>query len=256
MSLEISEPRPGVTLVILSNIGKRNAIDEPMFRELAELWPRLEASSTRCIVVAGAGGHFSSGADLSGSLASLADVDFLIDAGLLKTRIFPKPIVAAIEGVCVAGGLELAMSCDVRLCAPDCRFGFPEVRWGIFPAGGAALRLAGEIGYAAAAELLLTGRFFDSAEALRLGLVNRIVEKQAILEEALDVAGKIAANSPTAVAAIRTYLAEARSPGRRLMRLEQQLARRTRASDDAREGNAAFLEKRAPAYSDPEPHGG
>jgi len=250
MSVDVSEPQPGVALVTLSNPDKRNAFDEITFRQLAELWPNLEASPTRCIVITGDAGHFSSGADLSANLGSLPDIDPLIDAALLKTRVFKKPLVAAIEGVCIAGGLELAMSCDVRFCAADCRFGFPEAKWGIFPAGGAALRLVGELGYAAAAELLLTGRLFDAAEAVRLGLVNEVIEERPVIDRALHAASSIAANSPAAVEAIRTYLSAARTPAERLIALERKLASEVRTSRDAGEGLSAFREKRSPLYAD------
>jgi enoyl-CoA hydratase/carnithine racemase len=250
MSVDVSEPQPGVTLVTLSNPAKRNAFDEATFRQLAELWPSLEASRTRCIVITGDAGHFSSGADLSANLGSLPHIDTLIDAALLKTRAFKKPLVAAIEGVCIAGGLELALSCDVRFCAADSRFGFPEAKWGIFPAGGAAQRLAGELGYAAAAELLLTGRLFDAAEAVRLGLVNEVIEDRPVVDRALRAASSIAANSPAAVEAIKAYLSAARTPPGRLLALERRLATDVRASGDANEGLSAFREKRPPLYSD------
>lgn len=251
MAIDVSEPEAGLTLVTLSNPGRRNALNESMFRELAALWPRLEASTTRCIVVTGAGNAFCSGADLSVGLPTVPDIDALIDAALLKSRTFRKPMIAAISGACVAGGLELALSCEVRICAPDARLGLPEARWGIFPAGGAAIRLVEEIGYAPAAELLVTGRLITASEALALGLINRVTAPcENVLSVALQVAREIAANSPTAVSAIKTYLSAARRPALPLRELELSLTHAVRASDDAKEGINAFLEKRNPSYLD------
>ena len=249
MAVEVSEPRPGITLVVLNNPGRRNALSEDDFRHLAALWPSLDASEARCIVLTGAGEAFCSGADLSANLPELSDIEQLIDRVFLKTAPFRKPMVAAINGDCVAGGLELAMACDIRICAISARLGFPEARWGIFPAGGGAIRLAAEIGHAQAAELMMTGRLIDGNEAMRMGLVNRTLAFPGeVLPAALDLAEAIARNSPVAVSAIKQYMSAARRPAEDLLTLEKALAAKVRASDDAKEGARAFLEKGMPDY--------
>jgi enoyl-CoA hydratase/carnithine racemase len=254
MAIEVTEPEPGITLVTISNPARRNALDAQMFCTLADLWPRLAASSCRCIVVTGAGGTFCSGADLSARLAERPDVDELVERAFLKSTTCAKPMVAAIEGACVAGGLELALACDIRICGRDAKLGLPEPRWGLFPAGGGAMRLVEEVGYGPAADLLLTGRLIDAEESLRLGLVTRIASaEETPLQIALTIARCLATNSPAALRAIKTYLSAARRPEQPLRALELALTRELRGSPDAAEGIAAFLGKRVPVYSDPAP---
>src|SRR5205807_284896 len=125
---------------------------------------------------------------------------------LLKTDAYSKPIVAAVNGDCVGGGLELLLSTDIRAAAPEARFGLPEVRWSIYPFGGATVKLAQQIGHVHAMDLLLTGRLVDAAFAERIGLVNRVVERHRLLPWALETATTIAANSPSAVQAVRTQI--------------------------------------------------
>ena len=243
------EPREGgVKIVTIDHPAKRNALDESMYRQLARLWPELATDSENtCVVLTGAGGAFCSGADLAANLIALPDVDELVDSALLKSLFVPLPIIAAIDGACVAGGFELALGCDVRLCTPKARFGLPEARWGIFPSGGGARKLAGEIGYARATELLLTGRLFGAEEAFAMGLVTRVVEEDQLLDAALDIARQIASNSPEAVRSLKRYLHAAKQPEADLDALENQLVERVRATDYD-EGTRAFLEKRAPEY--------
>jgi enoyl-CoA hydratase len=157
--------------------------------------------------------------------------------------------VAAVNGDCVAGGLELLLATDVRAAAPHARFGLPEVRWSIYPFGGATVKLVEQIGYVHAMQLLLTGTLIGADEAARIGLVNRVVAADALLAWALEAAETIAANSPTAVQAVKQQIsatiaehAAAREP------LEQELGDRVRASEHFKEGVRAFLEKRTPKY--------
>lgn len=248
MPVDLVVQSDGVAIVTLSNPGKHNALDETMFRSLSSLWRELASSPARCVVLRGAEGAFCSGADLTGDLARLPDIDDLIESALLKTAFFPKPLIAAIEGACVAGGLELALSCDARICSDSARFGLPEARWGIYPAGGGALKLAGQIGYAKAHELLLSGRLFDAQQALDMGLVSNMVPSSSLWEVAMALARAIAANSPAAILAIKRYLHAAASPSEELLRLDRELTRSTRRSADAKEGRSAFLEKRIPQY--------
>jgi enoyl-CoA hydratase/carnithine racemase len=202
------------------------------------------------VVLTGAGDRaFSSGADLGGDLGASAEQAATINRALLKDTPFPKPIITAVNGDCVAGGLELLLSTDIRAAVPEARFGLPEVKWSIYPFGGATLKLAQQIGHVHAMDLLLTGRLVDADFAARVGLVNRVVERELLLPWAFETAALIAANSPSAVQAVRTQIsASIADYAQAREKLEQALGDRVRSSPHFKEGVAAFLEKRKPNY--------
>jgi enoyl-CoA hydratase/carnithine racemase len=251
MELRTEEHGPHIVVVTIDNQARRNAMPRSMMAELAELWDRLERSSCRCIVLTGAGDRaFSAGADLSGDLSAGPETARVVSHALLKQRAYSKPIVAAVNGDCIGGGLELLLSTDIRAAAPHARFGLPEVRWSIYPFGGATVKLVQQIGYVHAMDLLLTARLVDAAEAARLGLVNRVVAAEALMSWALETAQVVAGNSPTAVQAVKQQISSTIAD-HALSReaLEQELGDRVRASDHFREGVRAFLEKRRPDYT-------
>ena len=154
------------------------------------------------------------------------------------------------NGDCVAGGVELLLSTDIRAAAPNARFGLPEVRWSIYPFGGAAIKLIQQIGYVHAMELLLTAKLVDAETAAQLGLVNRVLPADDLMPWAITTAEAIAANSPTAVQAVKQQISSTISD-HALSReaLDQELGDRVRASPHFQEGVSAFLEKREPHYS-------
>jgi len=251
MELRTEEHGPHIVVVTIDNQPRRNAMPRSMMAELAELWDRLERSSCRCIVLTGAGDRaFSAGADLSGDLSAGPETARVVSHALLKQRAYSKPIVAAVNGDCIGGGLELLLSTDIRAAAPHARFGLPEVRWSIYPFGGATVKLVQQIGYVHAMDLLLTARLVDAAEAARLGLVNRVVAVEALMSWALETAQVVAGNSPTAVQAVKQQISSTIAD-HALSReaLEQELGDRVRASGHFREGVRAFLEKRRPDYT-------
>ena len=251
MELRTEEHGPHIVVVTIDNQSRRNAMPRSMMAELAGLWDRLERSSCRCIVLTGAGDRaFSAGADLSGDLSAGPETARVVSHALLKQRAYSKPIVAAVNGDCIGGGLELLLSTDIRAAAPHARFGLPEVRWSIYPFGGATVKLVQQIGYVHAMDLLLTARLVDAAEAARLGLVNRVVAAEALMSWALETAQVVAGNSPTAVQAVKQQISSTIAD-HALSReaLEQELGDRVRASDHFREGVRAFLEKRRPDYT-------
>jgi enoyl-CoA hydratase/carnithine racemase len=251
MELRVQPHGPHVVVVTIDNQPHRNAMPRAMMAELAELWDRLEREPCRCIVLTGAGERaFSSGADVSGDLSAEPAMAAMINRALLKNRPYAKPIVAAVNGDCVAGGVELLLSTDVRAAAPHARFGLPEVRWSIYPFGGATVKLMQQIGYVHAMELLLTAKLIDAAEAARIGLVNRVVPADGLMAWALETAATIAANSPTAVQAVKEQISSTiadHASSREA--LEQELGDRVRRSEHFKEGVRAFLEKRNPNYS-------
>src|SRR4029077_848004 len=193
-----------IVMVAIDNQPRRNAMTRPMMADLARVWDELEQGDCRCIVLTGAGDRaFSAGADISGDLSAREETARVLSRALLKTHAYSKPIVAAVNGDCVGGGLELLLATDIRAAAPHARFGLPEVRWSIYPFGGATIKLIQQIGFVHAIDLLLTGRLIDSAEAAPLGLVNRVVPADGLTAWALETAELIASNSPAAVQAVK-----------------------------------------------------
>jgi enoyl-CoA hydratase/carnithine racemase len=159
-----------------------------------------------------------------------------------------KPVIGAANATAVAGGFELLMACDLIVASKEARFGLPEVKRALFPAGGGVF-LSKRIPIAVALELTLTGDYIDAAKALELGLVNRLAEPADVLDEALELAGRITANGPLAVKAIKTLVrAAAQLPAPEVWTMQEQLHPEIFGSDDAKEGATAFIEKRDPVW--------
>ncbi|HTK90708.1 MAG TPA: enoyl-CoA hydratase/isomerase family protein [Verrucomicrobiae bacterium] len=239
-----------VVVVTIDHRPRLNAMTREMLAELGRLWDELERSACRCIVLTGAGPRaFSVGADISGDLSASAETARVVSHALLKYDAFTKPIVAAVNGDCVGGGVELLLSTDIRGAAPHARFGLPEVKWSIYPFGGATVKLIQQIGHVHAMDLLLTGRLVDAGEAARLGLINRVVPADELMPWALATAEQIAANSPSAVQAVKRQISATIADHARTREpLEQTLGDQVRASPHFTEGVTAFREKRRPVY--------
>ncbi len=250
MEIRVTEHGRHVAVVTIDNQPRLNAMTRAMLAELARRWDELESGPCRCIVLIGAGSRaFCAGADISGDLSASVETARVVSHALLKYDAYAKPIVAAVNGDCVGGGVELLLATDIRAAAPHARFGLPEVKWSIYPFGGATVKLPQQIGHVHAMDLLLTGRLIDAAEAARLGLINRVVPAEGLMDWALETADQIAAHSPSAVQAVKRQIsatiadhARSREP------MEQELGDRVRASAHFKEGVAAFLEKRRPRY--------
>jgi enoyl-CoA hydratase/carnithine racemase len=240
----------GIIGLTLSNPSRRNALDGKMFEDLAELWPRLEVDdSIDVVLLRGEGDNFSAGADLSAHLDRRPDIDEQIDRALLKTRFFPIPLVAAIRGACIAGGLELVLACDIRIAAEDARLGFPETSRGILPSGGGTMKLADQIGYAKAMDLLLTGRLISGREAERIGLVSECQSGDEVWDAALARAHAVAATSRVAARATKRAVALGHMGLYQALEIaEREIVAEVRRSGDPEEGKAAFLEKRRPVF--------
>jgi enoyl-CoA hydratase/carnithine racemase len=250
MTLEVREHGPHIAIITMDNQAKRNALSRDDLRELGEVWLRLQDAPYRCLILTGAGEKsFCAGADLSGDLSAGPELSEIIYKGLLKYGAYRKPVIAAVNGDCAGGGVELLLSTDIRAAAPEARFGLPEVRWGVYPFGGAALRLRQQIGHVHAMELILTGQLIDADEAARIGLVNRVLPRGELMPWALRTAEAIAANSPAAVQAVKQQISatdDALNRPREAM--EQALGDEVRSSPDFTEGVAAFQEKRPARY--------
>jgi enoyl-CoA hydratase/carnithine racemase len=251
------EKRGHLAYVTINRPDRRNAIDPQTSHEMKEAFEGFKADDDAWVaILTGAGDQaFSAGADLVAMAAALSGgggegVPMNVPFGGI-TRGFEcyKPIIAAINGYCLAGGLEVALSCDIRIAADHASFGLPEPRRAIIPAAGGTQRLSRSVPSAFAMELLLTGDRFDAETALRFGLVSHVVPAAQLMPKAEEIAGKVLECGPLAVRAIK----EAVVRGREMtledgLKLESQLAGGIFRSEDAREGPRAFAEKRKPEY--------
>ena len=248
----ISFDREGhVALIGLNRPEKRNAFDRAMLDELAQAYTRYEEDDElRCAVLFAHGEHFTGGLDLAEVGPEVASGKELFSAGGvdpfgLGPRRRTKPLVAALQGYCFTVGVELALAADVRLAAEGVRFSQLEIKRGIFPFGGATLRLPQVAGWGNAMRWLLTGDVFDAAEALRIGLVQEVVPPADLGARARELAGRIAAQAPLGVRATLASAAAAQAEGfeAEAARLPER-ARALMASEDAAEGMRSFLERR------------
>ncbi len=250
--MEVRLTRHGrhIAIVTIDNPPRLNAMTRPMLAELGRLWDELERDDSRCIIVTGAGTRaFTVGADVSGDLSAGPEMARMVNHALLKCDAYSKPIIAAVNGDCIGGGIELMLASDIRAAVPTARFGLTEVKWSIYPFGGSTIKLVQQIGYVHAMDLLLTARLVDAEHAARLGLVNQVIPAADLMPWAIRTAETIAANSPSAVQAVKRQVS-ATIADHALTReaLEQRLGDAVRASPHFAEGIAAFREKRQPRY--------
>jgi enoyl-CoA hydratase len=250
MSEVLVERRGRVLLITLNRPDARNAVNLAVAEQLASALDSLDADSGLSVgVLTGAGKGFSAGMDLKAFVAGerphIGDRGF---AGITR-RSSDKPLIAAVEGFAVAGGLEIALSCDLIVAASDARLGIAEVKRGLVAAAGALIRLPKRIPYHAAMELALTGEFIDGARALELGLVNRATEPGTALDTALQLAEQIAQNAPLALKASKQIVSQALDwDEQEAWRRQDEISVPVMSSEDAREGATAFAEKRAPQW--------
>ncbi len=247
----VTETRDHVLLVGLNRPTKRNAFDLAMLRGLAEAVTRYEDDAAlRCAVLYGVGDHFTAGLDLAEVGPAVASGQSLFPEGSVDPlglfgRKRDKPLIMAVRGWCLTIGIELCLAADIRIAATGTRFGQIEINRGIFPFGGATIRLPQVAGWGNAMRWLLTGDEFDAAEALRIGLVQEVVSPGAELERALEIARTVAKRAPLGVQATlaSSRLAVEQGPEAAANALPAQAAK-LMASDDAREGMMSFIERR------------
>jgi enoyl-CoA hydratase len=254
----------GATLVLtLNRPESKNAFSIPMLVGLYDAWLRADADDAiRSIVLTGAGGAFCAGMDLKalaggpGGFAEddpyrarmAADPDLHWKA-MLRHHQPRKPVIAAVEGVCVAGGTEILQGTDIRVAAESASFGLFEVRRGLFPVGGSTVRLARQIPRTHAMEMLLTGRRYTAAEARDIGLVGSVVPDGTALKRALELAEAVNEAAPLAVEAVkRSVNACAGLDEKDGLAKELEIGWPIFATEDAKEGPRAFAEHRAPVY--------
>ncbi|WP_343953938.1 crotonase/enoyl-CoA hydratase family protein [Nonomuraea longicatena] len=245
------EESGGVATITINRPKARNAINGAVARGIAEALDALEARpDVAAYVLTGAGGYFSAGMDLKGFLTG--DLPVVEGRGFGGIAEAPptKPIVAAVEGYALAGGFELALSCDLIVASAEARFGLPEPKRGLVAGAGGIMRLPRRIPYHVAMEIALTGEHYPAARLYELGLVNRVTPAGGALESALELAGRIAGNAPLALAATKRVIIESQDWAVDEMFAKQgEIIHPVFVSNDAMEGAAAFAEKRAPRWT-------
>ncbi|HJU47316.1 MAG TPA: enoyl-CoA hydratase-related protein [Gaiellaceae bacterium] len=258
MGDHVSTEQNGLVAVVTIDNPPMNALSSALLEELEAEIDRLDADEgTRAVVLRGGGERaFVAGADIKefpalreaaaqegGSARGIQKLGHRMDASR-------TPFVAAIQGFCLGGGLELALCCDVRVCAGDAQLGQPEIKLGLIPGGGGTQRLPRLVGAGRAMLLNLTGDFIDAATAYEWGLVERVVPREELLESAAGIAATIAQKSPVAVGVLRELARTTRDLSlEEGLRREAEGFRRCLQSEDGAEGVAAFIEKREPRFT-------
>jgi len=249
----------GVAVLTVHRPERRNALSHQTVREIGQVVEAVArregiGAQIRALIITGAGDKaFVSGADIE-ELSRLTPVEGYEytrqgQAVLNALEALPIPVIAAVNGYALGGGCELALACHIRLACPEARFGQPEVRLGIIPGYGGTQRLPRVIGKGRALEWILTGAHYTAEEAYRIGLVNRIVPRERLLDEAKALARQILANGPVAVRlALRAVQEGLEMPLEMGLLHEASLFALTTATEDMREGTRAFLEKREPQF--------
>lgn len=256
MSIDLEVNEEGIATITINRPERRNAFDAEHYHLISEAWQTVrDDPKIRVAVITGAGDKaFSAGADLKSYVGRessmsehwLTQKDQLLNRGLEVW----KPIIAAVNGFCIGGGMTLLLATDIRVAASHATFGLSEVKRGIIAANGGTQRVVAQLPYPIAMELLLTGDAIDSQTALRWGLVNKVVPQEELINEAMRYARKIAANAPLALQATKELAVKAPELGLSAgLRMEQYVNRLLRNTSDAKEGALAFQEKRAPKFT-------
>ncbi|HEY8491889.1 MAG TPA: enoyl-CoA hydratase-related protein [Dehalococcoidia bacterium] len=247
------EKRGRIAVITINRPESMNAIDPQTSQELYDAWCDFRDDGELWVaILTGAGDRaFSAGNDLvatarGGGPGAMRHVPF---GGNTRDFVTWKPTIAAINGYCLAGGLEMALACDIRIAAEHAQFGLPEVRWAIIPGAGGTQRLPRAIPLALAMEMILTGERIDAQRALQAGLVSRVVPADQLMPTALEVAETICKRGPLAVRSAKESIMRGLDMTlQQGLDLEAMFSARVWASEDAREGPRAFAEKREPQY--------
>jgi enoyl-CoA hydratase len=255
-----------VARITIDRPEARNALDLHHFRDLAGAWRRFRDDPEAWVaVVTGVPGQFMTGADLKTYVPQITELQEQIQAGevdeidgcklrdgtdaVLRSLKIYKPIIAAVDGPCVAGGMEMLGGVDIRVATERATFGVMEPKRGLFAGGGTTVRLPRQVAFPAAMELLLTAEAFPAERALALGLLNEVVRVEDLADRALWWAARITANAPLAVQATKESVLRGLAVDQReAYKIESELAGRIFSSEDAKEGPRAFAEKRDPVW--------
>jgi enoyl-CoA hydratase len=244
----------GVSFITLNRPEKLNALNPTVFRLLGEYVESFATStSARVLVIHGEGTSFAAGADIEHyvDLEPARYGDFMRSGAEVQQRFVecPKPIIAAVHGYALGGGLEVALVCDIMVVEPTAELGLPEVRLGLLPGGGGTQRLPRRIGPVRAAELIMTGRRFTGVEAVEWGLALGLGESGSALEAATALAERIARQAPGPVQHTKVLLRSSQETSLEVgLKIEQTVGQAIFATEDGREGVRAFAEKRRPEF--------
>ncbi len=261
---DLTVEKDGSILVLTMNRPNRqNAMTLPMFARLADAWEMIDEDlDIRVCILTGAAGNFSSGMDLrslSGDSENTDDYDVnkrmteegsdFIYRGLLKTKHPRVPLIAAVEGNAIAGGTEILQGTDIRVAGESAVFGVSEVKWSLYPMGGSAVRLARQIPFTEAADILLTGKHITAEEAKNLGLIGHVVDDGKAMDKSMEIAETICQNGPLAVEGVLRTLRETTGmTEQEAFEYEDPIGKEVFASQDAKEGPKAFTQKRPPEF--------
>jgi enoyl-CoA hydratase/carnithine racemase len=255
MDSVIYEIKDKIAYVTINRPQALNACDQPTYDRLAEVWKNFRDNDDAWIaIITGMGERaFCAGSDIKLNFSDVPHPSEAFDhpkrADLVRGLEIWKPIIAAINGHCNGGGLEMALACDIRVASENAQFGLGEVKIGLLPGGGGTQRLPRAISLCNALWMLYTGERIDALEAYRIGLINRVVPLPELMPTAEAMAQKILESGPLAVRAIKQAAIKGLSmPLEDGIRLEQNLFRMLRITEDSREGTKAFAEKRKPRW--------
>jgi enoyl-CoA hydratase/carnithine racemase len=255
-----------IVVITIDRPEARNSLDLYHFRDLAKAWRDFRYDDDAWLaIVTGVPGQFMTGADLKTYIPQITELAKQIGSGevkeidgcrlddgtkaVLRNVNLYKPIVAAIDGPCVAGGMEMLGGVDIRIATPNAQFGVMEPKRGLFAGGGTTARLPRQLAFPAAMEFLLTAEAFPASRALELGLINEIVEPEVLMDRALEWAHRICANAPVAVQATKESVLRGLSVTLEdAYEIEAELSKKVFATEDAKEGPKAFKEKRPPNW--------
>lgn len=245
----------GICTIVINRPERLNAMDADHYRDLSAAWRQVrDDAAIRVAIVTGAGEKsFTTGADIKSFLTSppaydemwLTQRDQLLNRGLEVW----KPVIAAVNGYCLGGGVTLMLATDIRVASENATFNLAEVKRGVVAGNGGTQRILDQMPYPIAMEMLLTGDPIDAATAARWGLINKVVPREKLMDAAHEYAQRIAANAPLAVQAAKELAIRSRDVDRATgLRMEQMFNRVLMATEDAKEGPAAFAEKRKPRF--------
>jgi len=244
------ERRGAVELLRLNRPEVRNAFDTELSEAVYLAFEQIDADpAVQAVVITGAGEQsFSAGADLKALASGRIDPNRRSLVHVCE-RGLAKPLIAAVNGTCLAGGLELALCCDLIVAIEEATFGLPEVKRGLVAGAGGVTRVCQRIGLAPALEIVLTGDAIDASRALALGLINRVVPRAQLIGAALELAGRIAENAPVALRLAKQLAHDVIGASEReAFELNSKVLTAIRATEDSKEGPRAFAEKRKPIW--------